>query len=130
MEDTASAAQMLGRLKAMGVRISIDDFGTGYSSLAYLKSFPIDKLKIDRSFVADLQDNPQDQAIIRAIISLAHSLDMEVIAEGVENLAQLQQLRLDACDEYQGYLCARPMPATELEDWLRAARCPNQTLPH
>lgn len=126
MEDTAGAAQMLSRLKAMGVRISIDDFGTGYSSLAYLKSFPIDKLKIDRSFVADLEDNPQDQAIIRAIIGLAHSLGIEVIAEGVENLAQLRQLDQDACDEYQGYLCARPLPAAELLSWLQDASCPSR----
>jgi len=126
MEDTTSAIQMLGHLKTMGVRIAIDDFGTGYSSLAYLKSFPIDKLKIDRSFVADLEDNPQDQAIIRAIISLAHSLGMEVIAEGVENLAQLQQLQGYGCDEYQGYFCARPLPAAGLEAWLSTARCPSQ----
>ncbi len=126
MEDTAGAAQMLNRLKAMGVRLSIDDFGTGYSSLAYLKSFPIDKLKIDRSFVADLERNPQDQAIIRAIIGLAHSLGIEVIAEGVETLAQLQQLDLDGCDEYQGYLCARPLPCAELQPWLEAASCPNR----
>ena len=126
MEDTTGAAQMLNRLKAMGVRLSIDDFGTGYSSLAYLKSFPIDKLKIDRSFVADLERNPQDQAIIRAIIGLAHSLGIEVIAEGVETLAQLQQLDQDGCDEYQGYLCARPLPCAELQPWLEAASCPNR----
>jgi len=111
MEDVANAMQTLGSLKKLGVFIAIDDFGTGYSSLNYLKQFPIDVLKIDRSFVDGLPHGEQDGQIARAIIAMAHSLNLTVIAEGVETLAQLDFLRGHDCDEVQGFLLGRPMPA-------------------
>ncbi|WP_445261881.1 bifunctional diguanylate cyclase/phosphodiesterase [Pseudomonas sp. EA_35y_Pfl2_R5] len=111
MEDVANAMQTLTSLKKLGVGIAIDDFGTGYSSLNYLKQFPIDVLKIDRSFVDGLPHGEQDGQIARAIIAMAHSLNLTVIAEGVETLAQLDFLRGHDCDEVQGFLLGRPMPA-------------------
>ncbi|WAC42976.1 EAL domain-containing protein [Pseudomonas sp. SL4(2022)] len=111
MEDVTNAMQTLTSLKQLGVCIAIDDFGTGYSSLNYLKQFPIDVLKIDRSFVDGLPHGEQDGQIARAIIAMAHSLNLTVIAEGVETLAQLDFLRGHDCDEVQGFLLGRPMPA-------------------
>jgi diguanylate cyclase (GGDEF)-like protein len=111
MQDPKEAATILDELHDMGVGISIDDFGTGYSSLNYLKRFPIDKLKIDRGFVEDLPYDLNDSAIVQAIINLAKSLRMTVIAEGVETKAQLDFLRALGCDAYQGYLGGRPMEA-------------------
>jgi diguanylate cyclase (GGDEF)-like protein len=105
---------ILKRLKMLGIRISIDDFGTGYSSLAYVKRFPIDVVKIDRSFVTDIITNPADAAITTAIIDMAHSLDVRVVAEGVETVEQLDFLRARGCDEIQGYYFARPLPAIEI----------------
>ncbi len=113
MEDVANAMQTLASLKRLGVCLAIDDFGTGYSSLNYLKQFPIDVLKIDRSFVDGLPHGEQDGQIARAIIAMAHSLNLTVIAEGVETLAQLDFLRGHACDEVQGFLLGRPMPARQ-----------------
>jgi EAL domain-containing protein (putative c-di-GMP-specific phosphodiesterase class I) len=98
----------------MGIRISIDDFGTGYSSLTYLKNFPIDAVKIDRSFVRDLSTDQSDAVIAAAIINMAHTLGLNVVAEGVESQYQLDFVRDRGCDEYQGYLLARPMPADEI----------------
>ena len=108
MSDVAGSVAMLEQLRAMGVAISIDDFGTGYSSLGYLKNFPIDSLKIDRTFVREITSNRFDSAIAAAVVALARSLDMHVIAEGVENVQQLAQLRLLGCDEAQGFLFGEP----------------------
>ena len=114
MADVEKTAMLLGRLKGLGVRILVDDFGTGYSSLAYLKRFPIDALKIDKAFVGDLSTDLEDRAITRAIINLAHSLNLGVIAEGVEHMDQLAFLRAEHCDQAQGYVLSRPMPVADL----------------
>jgi len=114
MSNAEHTIQVLRSLKDLGIRIAIDDFGTGYSSLAYLKRFPIDKLKIDIAFVRDITTNPDDAAIALAIISMAHSLHMQVIAEGVESRAQMALLRRHRCDEIQGFHFSRALPADEL----------------
>jgi diguanylate cyclase (GGDEF)-like protein/PAS domain S-box-containing protein len=108
--DFSRALSILRRLKTLGVRIAMDDFGTGYSSLSYLQSFPFDKIKIDRGFIANLEHNPQSAAIIRTVIGLGRGLDLPVVAEGVETEAQLAFLSSEACDEVQGYLIGRPRP--------------------
>ena len=115
MSNAEDTIAVLRNLKALGIKISIDDFGTGYSSLAYLKRFPIDKLKIDIAFVREVTSNPDDAAIVLAIINMAHSLKLEVIAEGVERDAQLAYLRRHGCDEMQGYYFSRPLPQDEFE---------------
>lgn len=119
MKDAASTAKLFNDLKMKGVRISIDDFGTGYSSLSYLKSFPIDKLKIDQSFVKDLATESDDESIVKAVIAVAHSLKLKVVAEGVETKEQLKFLRLHHCDEWQGYYFSRPVPTDEVTELLR-----------
>jgi diguanylate cyclase (GGDEF)-like protein len=118
MKNAESAVRTLGELKAMGVKIAIDDFGTGYSSLGYLKRLPIDTLKIDRSFVCDVTTDPDDAALVMAIITLAHNLRLKVIAEGVDTEEQLKFLHLLRCDEWQGYLFSRPLPVEAFEDLL------------
>jgi len=115
MRDVGETLQILAGLKRLGLCVAVDDFGTGYSSLNYLKQFPIDVLKIDRSFVDGLPQGEQDAQIARAIIAMAHSLNLAVIAEGVETQAQLDFLREHDCDEVQGYLFGRPMPARQFE---------------
>jgi EAL domain-containing protein (putative c-di-GMP-specific phosphodiesterase class I) len=120
MRDLAQAVGKMRELKAMGVSLSIDDFGTGYSSLSALKSFQISRLKIDKSFVSELADNPDDQAIALAVISLGHKLNLRVIAEGVETEQQRRFLRENDCDEMQGYLFSRPLPPDEVAALLRA----------
>jgi EAL domain-containing protein (putative c-di-GMP-specific phosphodiesterase class I) len=122
MQNEEEADRSLRELRALGVTISIDDFGLGYSSLSRLKRFAVDALKIDRSFVADLDDNPDDRAIATAIIAMASSLKLKVIAEGVETEKQLQFLREKGCDEVQGWLPGRPMPADELAKLLEEDR--------
>ncbi|MDO8439111.1 MAG: EAL domain-containing protein, partial [Telluria sp.] len=122
MSNAEHTIVVLGRLKELGIRIAIDDFGTGYSSLAYLKRFPIDKLKIDIAFVRDITVNPDDAAIALAIINMAHSLKMQVIAEGVETRAQLVYLRRHKCDEIQGFHFSRPLPPLDLSALVAANR--------
>ena len=124
MEDATEATQKLGKLKELGLRIAIDDFGTGYSSLAYLKRFPIDKLKVDRQFVRDVFDDEADRQITSAIISLARNLKLEVLAEGVETRAQLDFLIKEECGMGQGYLFSRPLPAEEFARLLQRQRAP------
>jgi CheY-like chemotaxis protein len=114
MSNFEHTVQVLERLKLLGIRVAIDDFGTGYSSLAYLKRFPIDKLKIDIAFVRDITTNPDDAAIALAIISMAHSLHMQVIAEGVESRAQMALLRRHRCDEIQGFHFSRALLPADL----------------
>jgi EAL domain-containing protein (putative c-di-GMP-specific phosphodiesterase class I) len=122
MDDAEKSASTLQLLSTMGVHISIDDFGTGYSSLSYLRRFPLDKLKIDRSFVRDLIENPDDASIVKAIISLAHNLRLRVVAEGVETGPQLEFLRELGCDQYQGFYCSPAVPANEFVSLLQRLR--------
>ena len=122
MTNAEHTIEVLSRLRELGIRISIDDFGTGYSSLAYLKRFPIDKLKIDIAFVRDITTNPDDAAIALAIISMAHSMHMQVIAEGVESRAQLMYLRRHRCDQVQGFHVSRALPARQLGEMVLANR--------
>jgi diguanylate cyclase (GGDEF)-like protein/PAS domain S-box-containing protein len=122
MHDVDHAIEVLRNLKALGVHISIDDFGTGYSSLSYLRRFPIDVLKIDQSFVRELSTDKDDAAIVRAIVMLAHSLRLQVIAEGVETSEQLDFLRAEGCDMMQGYHYSRPVGTAAFEDLLRLDR--------
>ncbi len=119
MSDSESAVETLRKIKARGIRLALDDFGTGYSSLSYLKRFPLDSLKIDRSFIRDVTTNSDDASIVLAIINLARSLELEVTAEGVETQDQLSFLRHHGCDEAQGYLLARPMPVEAITRVLR-----------
>ncbi len=103
----------------MGVDLSIDDFGTGYSSLAYLKSLPVDELKIDKSFVLKMEQDPDDVKIVRSTIDLGHNMGLRVVAEGVENKDVMQLLKEMGCDQAQGYFISRPMPAEQLLEWMR-----------
>ncbi len=119
MQQAKKTIGSLERLRSMGVSLAIDDFGTGYSSLAYLKQLPIDRLKIDRSFVKDILDDPENRAITTAVISLGHSLGLKITAEGIENEEQARFLYALQCDEGQGYLYSRPVPAEEFEVLLR-----------
>lgn len=120
MTDTSEVLAKVKRLKALGVKLSIDDFGTGYSSLSYLKSFRVDKLKIDQSFTRGFTCHAEDKAIINAIIQLAQSLQFKTIAEGVESASELAGLKDMGCDEVQGYHVARPMSADKLIEFLGA----------
>ncbi len=122
MQNTDAVRASLLALSEMGVRISVDDFGTGYSSLSYLKRFPINTLKIDKSFVRDVTTDGDDAAIVTAIIAMAHRLRLRVVAEGVENDGQLEFLRRYSCDEMQGYLFSRPVPAPDFANLMAARR--------
>jgi len=116
IDDFSRAVSILHRLKALGVQIAMDDFGSGYSSLSYLHAFPFDKIKIDRTFIGDLEHNHHSMAIVRAIIPLGHSMSVPILAEGVETEAQREFLLQEGCDEVQGYLTGRPQP---IEDYAR-----------
>jgi diguanylate cyclase (GGDEF)-like protein len=119
MRDAEAGRRSLLALKEFGFALAVDDFGTGYCSLNYLKRFPLDTLKIDRSFVADISEDPDDAAIVRAIIALGHSLDLKIVAEGVETLGQLQFLQAESCDAIQGFLMSAAVPATAFAELLR-----------
>ncbi|MGP9765676.1 EAL domain-containing protein [Halomonas sp. AOP13-D3-9] len=122
MNDTDAAIDTLHALREMGISIAIDDFGTGFSSLSYLRHLPVDKVKIDRSFISNIANNSKDAAIVQGIIALAHHLDLTVVAEGVETPQQQQQLMALQCNVFQGYLFARPMPFEALQAWLASHR--------
>jgi EAL domain-containing protein (putative c-di-GMP-specific phosphodiesterase class I) len=116
LQDSEATLQKLHVLRNFGVRISMDDFGTGYSSLSYLRSFPFDKIKIDRSFIKDLATNSDCGAIIKAVASLGRGLGITTTAEGVETQEQLEQVRAEGCTEVQGYLFSAPQPASKVRD--------------
>ncbi|WP_336368188.1 bifunctional diguanylate cyclase/phosphodiesterase [Marinobacter sp. C2H3] len=118
LDNSIETAEILRQLDQAGVRLSVDDFGTGYSALSYLKSYPFDTLKIDKSFVQDVLKEPEDASLVRAIINMAHSLGLAVVAEGVEEEAQTHFLRHEGCDLSQGYFYARPQPEADFERWL------------
>lgn len=124
MANTSSTITKLKNIRQLGVQIAIDDFGTGYSSLAYLRRFPVDKLKIDIAFIRNVISVPDDAAIVLAIIGLAHNLQMEVVAEGVETVDQLDYLKRHHCDQVQGYYFSRPLPVGEIEAMLREQQAP------
>ncbi len=126
MKDLESVIPTLQRLNEAGVKISIDDFGTGYSSLSYLTSLPLSELKIDRSFVKDLGSSPQSSAVVTAILALARSLGLRVVAEGVETIRQMEVLHRLGCRVMQGFLFAKPMPPDEIPTWLATTVLPRQ----
>lgn len=118
MTNAEQGEQTLHELKNLGVGVAIDDFGTGYSSLAYLRRFPLDRLKIDKSFLAGVPERLEDNQLVTTILDMAANLQLDVVAEGVENEAQWRFLQSRGCNVCQGYLFARPMPAAELVEWL------------
>jgi EAL domain-containing protein (putative c-di-GMP-specific phosphodiesterase class I) len=120
MRNVSRAIKVLDAVRNRGIRLAIDDFGTGYSSMSLMKQFPIDTIKIDRSFVRDLPKDSEDQAIAQAIISMGKALGMTVVAEGVESAEQEMFLRSHGCDEMQGFLFSKPLPAEQLADLLRS----------
>jgi diguanylate cyclase (GGDEF)-like protein len=128
LKNAENNVKVLEELKAMGIKLSMDDFGTGYSSLSYLNSFPLDELKIDRSFIGEIQQAGDRSAIVSAIIAMAHSMEMNVVAEGVENEHQLQFLKANGCDEYQGFMVSKPVPPKEFaQRFLNATITPRPT---
>jgi EAL domain-containing protein (putative c-di-GMP-specific phosphodiesterase class I) len=122
MTDPEESIAILEKLSKMGVLVSVDDFGTGYSSMSYLRRFPIDKLKIDRGFINEVMSRPEDASIVRAIVSLAHSLKLKVVAEGVESPEQVEFLKTLGCDQYQGYHFSPALPASQFEALINSRR--------
>ena len=120
MDKSPYVLKTFNALKQLGVRIALDDFGTGYSSLGYLKDFPVHSVKIDRSFVKDIESDARDNALVRSIISMAHNMGLAVTAEGVETAVQRDLLNDLGCDEMQGYFFSRPVPEAEASGLLRA----------
>jgi EAL domain-containing protein (putative c-di-GMP-specific phosphodiesterase class I) len=133
MENAEKVISMLTKIRELGIKLSIDDFGTGYSSLSYLHRFPINTLKVDRSFVSTMENGSENGEIVRTVIALAKTLKLDVVAEGIETIHQLHQLRILGCEYGQGYLFSRPVPAVEAEKLLTDKSrwgdiMPNQTL--
>jgi EAL domain-containing protein (putative c-di-GMP-specific phosphodiesterase class I) len=126
INDFSRAISTLNRLKSLGVKIAMDDFGTGYSSLSYLQAFGYDKIKIDRGFISDLETNHHSKAIVRAAISLSKSLDLLILAEGVETEAQHAFLVQEGCDEVQGYLTGRPFPIDDYAELVGRSKIAQQ----
>jgi EAL domain-containing protein (putative c-di-GMP-specific phosphodiesterase class I) len=122
MKSVEASVKVLHELKGMGVCIAIDDFGTGYSSLNYLRRFPVNKLKIDQSFIREILTNESDAEIVRAVIALGHSLKLKVVTEGVETKEQQAFLQSLGCDEMQGYLFSKPLPAESFQELLLEAK--------
>jgi EAL domain-containing protein (putative c-di-GMP-specific phosphodiesterase class I) len=122
MDDPAGAERTMRDLKGLGVGLSLDDFGTGYSSLNYLRRFPVDSLKIDRSFIADVASDPSGASVVTSVIDIAHNLGLTAVAEGVETREQLVFLLGCGCDMFQGFLFSKPLPAEEFADLLREGR--------
>jgi EAL domain-containing protein (putative c-di-GMP-specific phosphodiesterase class I) len=121
MDGSSDTIAILMDLRNQGISLAIDDFGTGYSSLSYLKRFPLDRLKVDQSFIRDIDRDPDNLAIASAIINLGHTLRLNVIAEGVETAAELELLRQNHCDQAQGFYFARALPAADMEALLRSS---------
>ncbi|WP_051480657.1 bifunctional diguanylate cyclase/phosphodiesterase [Cellulomonas sp. KRMCY2] len=129
MADRDRAQVILTRLRRSGIQIAVDDFGTGYSSLSYLRDLPIDELKLDRSFVFPMAEDARAVALVASTIALAHSLDLRMVAEGVEDGVTYAELTRLGCDQAQGYYMSRPVPAAELDDWLRDRPSPDDPTP-
>ena len=130
IEEAGSSIAVLSELRAQGIGLALDDFGTGYSSLSYLRRFPLDAVKVDRSFIDGLGSNPPDGAIMKAIVEMCRALRLTVVAEGVESQAQLQQLRQLKCERVQGYLLCHPIPDVQADEFLAQrllARPPDMT---
>src|SRR6059058_57670 len=115
MASSGANLERFRRLKALGIRLAIDDFGTGYSSLSYLHRFPIDQLKVDRSFVSAMEENTENGEIVRTVIALAKALRLKVVAEGIESIHQFHQLKILGCEYGQGYLFSKPLPVQEIQ---------------
>ena len=126
MENPESTVIMLQRLKALGIQLNIDDFGTGYSSLAYLQRFPVDTMKIDRSFISRIGQDAESTEILRTIVALAHNLNMNVTAEGIETAEQLAELQSLQCENAQGYFLSRPLNCAAATEILRSRRTEEQ----
>jgi EAL domain-containing protein (putative c-di-GMP-specific phosphodiesterase class I) len=124
MKDAHAAAETLAKLHEVGVGLAMDDFGTGYSSLAYLRKFPLDKVKLDRAFLRGVPGDPNNSAISTAVVQLCHSLTKKVVAEGVENTDQLGFLQRLGCDQVQGFLFSKPLPAEAFFEYTRSAPKP------